>query len=141
VIRGKPSTQLADRLEADEKARVASQREKLGPEGLEKLEKQVEEAKKENDRPIPSEILKSFPVPDVGSISWIPVQSVRNDKGHLVTPGPSSKELEKHIGEDKSILPYFVQFDNGKVSTNGFLITWQHLCLCGVAPGSQISSQ
>ncbi|KDQ20880.1 hypothetical protein BOTBODRAFT_26896 [Botryobasidium botryosum FD-172 SS1] len=127
VIRGKPSAQLADRLEAEEKARIAKQSERLGPEGLVRLEKELEAAKKENDAPIPAEVLIKFPVPDIKSISWIPVQSVRNDSDKsLVRLTEELEELAKHLAGDAADLPYFVQFDHVKsefVSVTAYLST------------------
>jgi hypothetical protein len=71
VVRGKPSTPLAEKLEKDEIAHVKV----LGPDGLAKAEENLKEAKAEHDWPTPSNVLTSFPVPDVKSKFWIPVQS------------------------------------------------------------------
>lgn len=114
IIRSKPSASLAASLEATEKARVAKQKEELGPEGVERVKKVLEDAKREHETPIPSEVLTGFPVPDVKSISWIPVQSARNDPkaaGGVTQSG----ELAKYIEKDGAELPFFVQFDNVKV--------------------------
>ncbi|KAG6821655.1 hypothetical protein H0H92_001631, partial [Tricholoma furcatifolium] len=82
----------------------------LGPEGLKKAGDDLDAAKNEHDRPIPTEMLTSFPVPDVKSISWIPVQSVQEvGTGRTSRNLPSSApDLEKHIAEDGSPLPFFV---------------------------------
>jgi len=88
VIKGKPSANLAESLEANEKARIAAQIKTLGPEGLAKLEAKLEAAKKTNDEPIPEEILTGFPVPNVASISWIKVQSARNEPPSNPVPPP-----------------------------------------------------
>ncbi|KAK7058884.1 hypothetical protein VNI00_001508 [Paramarasmius palmivorus] len=95
TVVGRPSASLAEKLEKDEKARVAEQVKKLGPEGLKKAEKELEEAKAEHDKPIPPEVLKEFSIPDVKSIAWIPVQT-----------------LAKHINADGQELPFFVQYDH-----------------------------
>ncbi|KAI0375392.1 hypothetical protein BV20DRAFT_960528 [Pilatotrama ljubarskyi] len=117
VVRGKPSSEMADRLDQAEKARVAAQKEKLGPEGLAECLRVLEEAKKEHEKEIPKEILTSFPVPSVKSISWIPVQSFQETvKGKERTPLASqgNSELAKHIEKDGSPLPFFVQYDHVK---------------------------
>ncbi|KAK0478409.1 Metalloenzyme, LuxS/M16 peptidase-like protein [Armillaria novae-zelandiae] len=57
IVIGKPSAVLAKKLEEDEKTRVAAQVEGLGPEGLKKAAKELEDAKSEHDRPIPTEVL------------------------------------------------------------------------------------
>jgi len=103
---------MAEKLEKDEKARIAVQVKKLGPEGLEAVAKLLEKAKAEHDKPIPDEILKTFPVPDVKGISWIPVDSV-HEKGK-VNLGSESK-LKKHIQGDGNPLPFFIGFDHVKV--------------------------
>lgn len=109
---------MADRLEQVEKARVAEQKAKLGPEGLAECERVLEEAKKEHEQEIPKEILTSFPVPSVKSISWIPVQSYQESvKGKERAPAgqQGNAELAKHIESDGTPLPFFVQYDHVKV--------------------------
>ncbi|KAH7931086.1 hypothetical protein BV22DRAFT_1027850 [Leucogyrophana mollusca] len=116
VIRGKPSASLQEKLENDEKARIAAQVAKLGPTGLAQAEKELEAAKAEHEKPIPTEILTSFPVPDVKSISWIPVQSVQ-EKGRGRSPpskSPAQSQLAKHIESDGTPLSVFVQYDHVK---------------------------
>lgn len=121
VVCGKPSASLAKKLEKDEKARLATQIKRLGPKGLEEAEKELEAAKAEHDVPIPTEILKSFPVPDVKSIVWIPVQSVQEvGTGRKAGRAPSSTELSKHIESDGSPLPFFVQYDHVQVRCRDF---------------------
>ncbi|KAL5495204.1 hypothetical protein ACEPAI_667 [Sanghuangporus weigelae] len=112
VIRGKPSAALADKLENDEKARVEEQVKQLGPEGLAKVKDVLEKAKTENDAPIPEKVLTAFPVPDVSSISWIPVQSAQGGKT-LQKPGRvDNSKLVDYISADGQKLPFFVQFDH-----------------------------
>lgn len=117
VVIGRPSANLAEKLETIEKARLAAQVEKLGPEGLASATKELEAAKAEHELPIPKEILTSFPVPDVKSISWIPVKSVQElGKGRGITSRPSlQSDLEKHIESDGEPLSMFVQYDHVKV--------------------------
>ena len=117
-MRGKPSAALAEKLEKDEKARIDAQIAKLGPEGLARLQKELDNAKAENDAPIPEKILTDFPVPEVRSISWITVQSAKNipgtvevekaQEGDLV----NSTELAKHIKADETKLPLTVHYDH-----------------------------
>lgn len=76
-ILGKPSAKLAKKTEEDEKKRVAAQKAKLGEEGLEKLQQKLEEAKAENDKEIPKELLGKFKVPGVESIHFIKTETAR----------------------------------------------------------------
>ncbi|KAF8622884.1 hypothetical protein AX15_006649 [Amanita polypyramis BW_CC] len=114
VVVGKPSSALADGLEADEKVRIAEQVKKLGLEGLAQAQKVLEDAKADHGRPIPKEMITRLPLPSVKSISWIPVQSVQ-EQG-IGRPSrsvhPSSTTLLKHIASDGLPLPFFVQYDH-----------------------------
>ncbi|KAG6337340.1 hypothetical protein ID866_1765 [Astraeus odoratus] len=116
AIIGKPSAHLAEQLEKDEKARLAVQIEKLGPEGLAQAEKDLEVAKQEHEKPIPKDILTSFPVPDVKSISWIPVESAleMGKSLELARGNAPESSLAKHIESDGSPLSMFVQYDHVK---------------------------
>lgn len=111
---------MAKRLEEDEKARIAKQKETLGVEGLKKVEEDLKAAKEEHDKEIPVEILKSFPVPSVKSISWIPVQSLQevgSSAGRRTTvEQKDNDELARYIQADGSPLPFFVQYDHVEVS-------------------------
>ena len=117
VIVGKPSAKLAEKLESEEKARLADQIDKLGPDGLARAEKDLEAAKAEHEKPIPKDVLTSFPVPDVKSISWIPVESVQETgQGLRVARGnPGKSLLARHIESDGSPLSMFVQYDHVQV--------------------------
>ncbi|THH28068.1 hypothetical protein EUX98_g6115 [Antrodiella citrinella] len=115
IVRGKPSASMAERLEKDEKARVAKQKESLGPEGLAKVEKELEAAKKDHDQEIPTKVLLNFPVPDVKSIAWIPVQSLQQPgkgSGRAAPKQVDNEALEKHIAADGSPSSFFVQYDH-----------------------------
>lgn len=118
VVRGRPSREMADRLVAEEKSRIAAQKERLGPAGLEECKRILEDAKNEHEAPIPKEILTSFPVPDVKSIAWIPVQSVQEKHGRTgraTTAAPNNTEVAQHVERDGAPLPFFVQYDHVKV--------------------------
>lgn len=117
MVIGKPSASLATKLEEVEKARVAEQVAKLGPDGLKAAEKELQEAKAEHDLPIPTDVLTSFPIPSVKSISWIPVQSIQEPgKGRNPARSSTNSELSKHVNADGSTPPFFVQYDHVEVS-------------------------
>jgi Zn-dependent M16 (insulinase) family peptidase len=120
VVRGKPSASLADKLESDEKARVAAQVARLGADGLKNAKKVLEEAKEEHEKPIPTELLLDFAVPSVKSIAFIPVQSLQEQgRGRAASmKAIESEPLTAHIQSDGSPLPFFVQYDHVEVSDN-----------------------
>lgn len=121
VICGQPSANLADKLENDEKARIAAQVKRLGPDGLKKAEAELEAAKRENGKAAPIELITSFPVPDVKSISWHPVQSVQElgtGRTELVGRASGSLPLSKYIESDGKMLPFFVEYDHVEVCSH-----------------------
>lgn len=112
---------MADKIDKEEKARLAKQVKDLGPEGIIEKAKLLERAKAEHDRPIPTKLLTDFPVPDVKSISWIPVHSVQergSGRAPVALGTTPAEELRKHIEADGPELPFFVQFDDVKVRTH-----------------------
>lgn len=122
TVRGKPSAELAEKLEKDEKARLDAQIAELGPDGLARLQKELDDAKAENDAPIPEKILTDFPVPEVNSISWIAVQSAKNIVGTVEVEKAqdgvlvNSTELARHVKADETKLPLTVYYDHVVVS-------------------------
>ena len=116
VIRGKPSVTMAEKLEKDEKVRIAAQVERLGPDGLNQAVQTLIAAIKEHNKPIPPRLITSFPVPSVKSISWIPVQSVQQrGVGREAIPLDLQSSLGMHLASDGEDLPFFVQYDHVKV--------------------------
>ena len=128
VICGQPSASLADKLEQEEKARIAAQVERLGPDGLKKAEAELEAAKAEHAIAIPNEVITSFPVPDVKSISWLQVQSVQElGMGRKLIHRTSA--LSKYIGSDGEPLAFFVGYDHVEVCCNSSIFFRQELNL------------
>ena len=129
VICGQPSASLADKLQNDEKARIVAQVDSLGPEGLKKAEAELEAAKAEHETAVPIEILTSFPVPDVKTISWLPVQSVQEPGigRKLVYPALASSPLSKYIDSDGKPLSFFVEYDHVEVCSDSLIFLEQGL--------------
>ncbi|KAF4308857.1 Peptidase M16 [Botryosphaeria dothidea] len=109
-ILGVPSRKLSKKLKGDEKARVKAQQERLGEEGLKKLAQKLEEAKAENDKPVPPEILESFKVPGVESIHFIPTTTARSGLARKI--GELDNDIQKHVDKDKSEIPLFMHFES-----------------------------
>jgi Zn-dependent M16 (insulinase) family peptidase len=113
-ILGKPSMELANTLKANEEARLAKRREELGKEGIEKLGERLEEAKKNNDKPIPPEVLDQWAVPGTSSIHFIESATARSGKARSL--GVLDNSAQKAIDAAPQGLPLFVQFED--VPTN-----------------------
>jgi Zn-dependent M16 (insulinase) family peptidase len=113
-ILGKPSMELANTLKANEEARLAKRREELGKEGLERLRERLDNAKKNNDKPIPPEVLDQWPVPGTSSIHFIESATARSGKARSL--GVQDNSAQKVIDAAPKGLPLFVQFED--VPTN-----------------------
>ncbi|KAE9963138.1 hypothetical protein BLS_009605 [Venturia inaequalis] len=110
-ILGVPSAKMSAKLKVDETARVKAQQDKLGKKGLEDLALKLDMAKKLNDRPIPPEILDSFPVPSTDSIHFIPSTTARS--GLAKQMGELDNNIQSIIDKDNSSnLPLFIHFEH-----------------------------
>jgi hypothetical protein len=76
----------------------------------------VDEANAENSKEIPPDIITSFPVPNIDSISWINVQSVQEvGEGRHAKVARMATRLAEHLASDGKELPFFVQYDHVSV--------------------------
>lgn len=114
-VLGKPSLELATKMKKDEEARIAKRKEELGPDGLAKLGKRLEEAKKKNDRAIPASLIDTWPVLGTDSIHFIESDTARSGRARAVGlgSGPAQKLIDAAPPCD---LPLFIQFED--VPTN-----------------------
>lgn len=114
TILGRPSAEMSKKLKSEEQARVAAQKERLGDEGLKKLEEKLAQAKAENDKEIPKQMLEQFKVPDTKSIHFIETMTAQSgaarDMGHLNNP------IQKLVDKDNTDMPLFIHFEH--IQTN-----------------------
>ncbi len=127
-ILGKPSKALAKRLKAAEKERVATRKREIGPEGLERLQERLEQAKKANEEPIPETLLDQWPVPSTESIHFIESQTAR--AGRAKSLGVQDNAAQKAVDESEvAQRPLFLQFEH--VPSN-FVNIMVHVSTTGV---------
>ena len=110
TILGTPSAKLSKKLEADEKARIAAQKKRLGSEGLKALEMRLAQAKAENDKEIPKEILERFQIPSTKSIQFIKTTTARS--GLAKTDEMLDNHIQQLVDQDESSLPLFIHFEH-----------------------------
>ncbi|KAI1340894.1 Metalloenzyme, LuxS/M16 peptidase-like protein [Xylariaceae sp. FL0016] len=113
-ILGKPSLELANKLKADELARVEKRKQELGPEGLAKLKQQLEDAKKQNEVDIPASLLEKWPIPSTESINFIQSKTARSGLARKV--GVHDNTAQKAIDAASPGAPLYIQFED--VPTN-----------------------
>ncbi|KAI0123454.1 zinc metalloprotease [Xylariales sp. AK1849] len=118
-VLGKPSLKLATKLKEDEVARIEKRKQELGPEGIEKRRKLLEDAKKQNDVDIPDSVLEKWSVPGTESIHFIESLTARSGLARKL--GLTSNPAQKVIDAAESGAPLFVQFES--VPTNFVHIT------------------
>ena len=123
TILGKPSAALSKKITEDEEARIASQIKNLGPEGLKKLHKKLEDAKNYNDREIPRELLEKFKVPATDTIHFISTTSARS--GYAKELGIPRNSIQEIVDQDKPALPLFIHFEH--IPSNFINV---HLLIC-----------
>ena len=109
TILGKPSAKLSKKLKSEEKARIAAQKKRLGPTGLKELEKKLLDAKAENDKDIPKEILQQFKVPSTRSIKFINTTTARSGAARKL--GRLDNNIQALIDADTD-LPLFIHFEH-----------------------------
>lgn len=111
---GVPSAELSEKLKTDEKARVDAQKAQLGEKGLQELEKKLAEAKAENDKEVPRELLERFTIPSVDSIHFINTTTARSGLARQM--GDLHNFAQDIIDNDGPDLPLFIHFEH--VETN-----------------------
>lgn len=109
-ILGTPSAQLSEKLKADEAARIEQQKERLGPDGLKRMQEKLEKAKAENDREIPKETLGHFKVPSTDSIHFVTTSAAR--VGPALKAGRPQNRYQEIIDSDATNLPLFIDFEH-----------------------------
>ena len=67
-IVGKPSAAMVDKISEQAKERLASTKASLGETGLQRKADELAAAQKENDRPIPDNMITDFPISDVSRV-------------------------------------------------------------------------
>lgn len=109
-ILGVPSAKLSEKLKEDEEQRVKERVEKLGKEGLAKLQEKLDMAKEENDVEIPRKLLEQFEVPGADSIHFIETTTARS--GAALKLGRPENDIQKIVDADKSDNPLFIQYEH-----------------------------
>ncbi|KAJ1329712.1 protease-like protein [Microdochium nivale] len=113
-ILGKPSKKLAEKQKSEEEGRIAKRKAELGPDGLKKLQHDLDDAKKQNEIEIPTDLLEKWPVPPTESIHFIESRTARAGLArHL---GVHDNSAQKAIDQSSDNLPMFLQFED--VPTN-----------------------
>ncbi|KAI9720914.1 MAG: hypothetical protein M1828_005484 [Chrysothrix sp. TS-e1954] len=110
TILGKPSRSLSKKLEDEENARVEARKSELGEAGLQRLAEKLTEATRENEQPIPEQLLKKFSVPTTESIHFIPSITARS--GLAKKMGALDNPIQSLVDAEASDFPMFIHFEH-----------------------------
>ena len=109
-ILGVPSSRLSEKLKTDEANRIEEQKTTLGPDGLKKMQEKLDEAKAENDREIPTEVLGKFKVPSTESIHFVSTSGARAGLAQEI--GRRNNKFQKIIDSDAEGVSLFLDFEH-----------------------------
>lgn len=111
IVIARPSKDLYKKIKADNSRILKERKEQLGPDGLKKLENQLEEAQNNNNKEIPADILASFGKPDPSSINFIKTESIAIGRNADMTNKPSNsvRKLEEDTPKD---FPMYIHIEN-----------------------------
>jgi Zn-dependent M16 (insulinase) family peptidase len=109
-ILGRPSATLSAQLKSDEATRLEQQKRNLGPEGLKRMQDKLDQAKAENDKVIPADLLAGFKVPSTESIHFVKTSPARS--GPALDVGRPQNKYQKIIDADSSVNPLFLDFEH-----------------------------
>lgn len=110
AVLGVPSKELSEKITKTEDERVKAQQKRLGEDGLKKLAEQLEEAKQENDKPIPPSVIEQFAVPSTDSIHFIDTTTAR--AGNARKMGKLDNNVQRLIDNDDDGSSLFIHFEN-----------------------------
>jgi Zn-dependent M16 (insulinase) family peptidase len=110
TILGKPSEELAEKLKANEESRVAAQIKRLGENGLKDKRKELDDAKAQNDLPIPDSLLAKFKVPPPSTIHFISTKPAK--AGVAKNAVASTDPIQQLVDRDPGNSPLFIHFEH-----------------------------
>ena len=113
-VLGSPSAKVAEEMKKAEEARVEEQKANIGDKGLKELAEKLAEAKMENEREIPRDIIEKFHVPGVESIKLIDTITARSGAAKHV--GKLDNRIQKTVDRDGDIPELFIQFEHTKMN-------------------------
>ncbi|KAG0690230.1 hypothetical protein C6P40_003540 [Pichia californica] len=106
-----PSEALYKEIKAENVKILEDRKEKLGPEGLKKLEEKLEKAQAINNKEIPKEILDSFGRPDPSGINFITTESIAAGINKDIENSDSSSVV-KVVNDTPKEFPMYIHFEN-----------------------------
>ena len=109
-ILGKPSAALSAKLKSEEASRIEQQKQQLGPEGLKRMQEKLDNAKAENNKEIPPDLLARFRVPSTETIHFVNTSSARS--GPAIDVGRPQNRYQKIIDADSWHNQLFLDFEH-----------------------------
>jgi Zn-dependent M16 (insulinase) family peptidase len=115
VVLGIPSSNRAKELKESEEKRVETRRERFGEEGLKKLDEEIEKAQKENNTPIPDELIEGFKIPRIENVKFIDT-ALAVYRSRFQHPVRERNEVERYLDQQPSNHPFNLVFSHTATS-------------------------
>lgn len=110
AILAEPSAEMAQKVRVDEEKRIKEQQEGLGEDGMKKLAKKLDDAKTENDKPVPPELLDSFEIPSPQSVHFITTVTARS--GNAKRADVLENDVQAVVDANANGRPIFIHFEH-----------------------------
>lgn len=106
----KPSLELSKQLEAAEVSRVEARKKEIGEEGLEKLQRKLLDAQKENEQEVPADLMRQFQPPKPDSVKFVETSTAFSG---LAQQGKKPENsAQAHVDQDTFGSPLFIHFES-----------------------------
>ncbi|VEU19767.1 DEKNAAC100497 [Brettanomyces naardenensis] len=112
IVVAKPSSKLYLTMKEENEKLIRDRRAELGEEGLKDLERRLEDAEAQNNKPIPKKILDSFVQPDPARIRFILTRSVGVGLNRDVKNDPSDDVVKRILANEPKDLPLYIHVEN-----------------------------
>ncbi|KAF4518639.1 hypothetical protein B566_EDAN005966 [Ephemera danica] len=120
MTRGRPSAELQQKMAEEEEKRVEMQRNTLGKDGLAKKEAHLRAAMENNEKPPPSEMLTSVPIPSISGINFHSIESFSSaqpEVSHPAFPDLTKAGVMMHVDNLRTNFVYmFALLDTSELN-------------------------
>ncbi|KAF6010633.1 hypothetical protein HII12_002875 [Brettanomyces bruxellensis] len=111
-IVAKPSAKLYSKLKQENENLIGDRRAKLGKNGLKDLERKLQEAEAENEKPVPKKIIDKFGQPNPSKIEFIKTTPIAAGLNKDLVNDSSSSVVQDILGDQPANFPLYVHMEN-----------------------------
>ncbi|QOU20972.1 hypothetical protein BRETT_000688 [Brettanomyces bruxellensis] len=112
IVVAKPSAKLYSKLKQENEKLIGDRRAKLGKNGLKDLERKLQEAEAENEKPVPKKIIDKFGQPNPSKIEFIKTTPIAAGLNKDLVNDSSSSVVQDILGDQPANFPLYVHMEN-----------------------------